>query len=267
MKLRLVIASHKGGVGKSTISLNLAVALAKAGYKTALVDTDPQGALNISLKKGNTEYSGLAEVLWKKEPLHKVLLKSKLSGLSLLTKGRLAMKSIPQYEKLVYTSDLLGWVACELEKDHDIVIFDTPAGLGMITRAVLRTGTHVLVPFKVDTMNLRSINQIFQVLEMVQQEENPNLNYLGMVLNMFEKDKDSSFRVAGEVWQEFPLVLETTIPMADIFAKASELGAPLALLGKREHPEAKRFSALAQEVLSLVHPVEEEDYEEVRPLL
>lgn len=266
MKLRLVIASHKGGVGKSTISLNLAVALAKAGYRTALVDTDPQGALNLSLNKGNMEFAGLVEVLWQKEPLHKVLIKSKLPNLSLLTKGRLAMKSVPQYEKLVYSNSVLEPLAKALEENHDIVLFDTPAGMGMVTRAVLRVGSHVLVPFKVDTMNLRSINQVLQVLDMVQKEENPNLSYLGMVLNMFDKDKDSSFRIAGEVWQNFPMVLDTTIPNAEIFARASELGAPIAMIGKREHPEAKRFNALAQEVLNLVDPVEE-TYEEVRQLL
>lgn len=266
MKLRLVIASQKGGVGKSMISLNLAVALAKAGYRTVLIDTDPQGALNLSLGKGSMEYPGLVEVLWKKESLDGVLLKSKLNNLSLLTKGRLAMKSIPQYEKLLYSSNVLGPVADALEKDHDVVLFDTPAGLGMVTRAVMRAGSHVLIPFKVDTMNLRSINQILQVLEVVQKEENPQLAYLGMVLNMFEKDKDTSFKVACDVWQDFPGVLDTTIPYADIFAKATELGAPLALIGRREHPEAKRFAALAQEVLSLVDPVEE-TYEEVRQLL
>ncbi len=266
MKLRLVIASQKGGVGKSTISLNLAVALAQAGYRTVLVDTDPQGALNLSLGKGNMEFPGLVEILWKKENLEQVLIKSKLPNLSLLSKGRLAMKSIPQYEKLLFGSNVLESLAQDLEKDHDVVLFDTPAGLGMVTRAVMRVGSHILIPFKVDAMNLRSINQILQVIEMVQKEENPNLSYLGMVLNMYEKDKDTSFRVACDVWQEFPGVLDTTIPHADIFAKATELSAPLALIGRREHPEAKRFAALAQEVLSLVDPVEE-NYEEVRQLI
>jgi len=264
--VKLVIASQKGGVGKTTIALNLAVAFARLGYRTALVDTDPQGALNLCLAKGNMEFPGLVEVLRNKENLDKVLIKSKLAQLSLLTKGRLAIKAIPQYEKLIFGGDGLDDLARQLRQTHDLVIFDTPAGMGMITRAVLRVGSHVLVPFKVDSLNLRSINQILQVLDVVQKEENPGLTYLGMVLNMFEKAEDLSFRIAGEVWQSFPSVLDTTIPRADIFARALELGAPLALIGRREHPEARRFTALANEIISLADPQEEKD-EEVRQLI
>lgn len=267
MKLRLVIASHKGGVGKSTISLNLAVALAKAGYKTLLIDTDPQGALNLALGKSNREYPGLSELLWGKKSIEEVLVSSRLNNLSLLTKGQLAMEDVPEFQMRLYDTQSLERITTELEKNHDILLFDTPAGMGMITRAVFRVGSHVLVPFKVDTINLRSLNQILEVLQKVNETENPELTYLGIVLNMFERDKDISFRIAGEVWQNYPGVLETTIPNAEIFAKAFELGAPIALLGTREHPEAKRFNDLANEILDMVYPEEEEAYDQAQQLI
>ncbi len=266
--MRLIIASHKGGVGKSTISLNLAVAFAELGFRTALVDTDPQGALNLSLARGNLEFPGLADIMWAKTELAKVLIQSKLPNLSLLTKGRLSMKNVPKFETVIFQSNKLAPIIDELERDFDLVLFDTPAGLGMITRAVLKVGTHVLAPFKVDTLNLRSINQILQIVDVVQKEENPHLEFLGFLLNMFEKEKDVSYHIAGELWRDFPAVLDTTIPHVDIFAKASQLGVPLALIGKRKHPEAKRFTALAEEVMVLVNPEEEPDEDRhVRQLL
>lgn len=266
MKFRLAIASHKGGVGKSTIALNLAVAFARSGYRTAIIDTDPQGGMNLALGKGSMEFPGLADLMAERETLDKALITTNIDSLSLLAKGRLPMIEVPGYERNLYDSDLLANIAASLESTHDILVFDTPAGMGMITRAVFRIASHVLVPFKVDTINLRSMNQVLQVIDAVQKGENPDLNYLGMVLNMFEKDKDRSFKIAGEVWQKFPAVLDTTIPYSDIFAKATELSAPLALLGKREHPEARRFNALASEILNTIHPTEE-TYEHARQLL
>jgi len=266
MTFRLAIASHKGGVGKSTIALNLAVAFAKSGYKTAIIDTDPQGGLNLALGKGSLEFRGLADVLAGREDLNSVLITTNIPSLTMLTKGHLPMFDVPDFEKQIFETSGLVSISEALATDHDLLVYDTPAGMGMITRAVFRVASHVLVPFKVDSVNLRSMNQILQVIEAVQNQENPNLNYLGMVLNMFEKDKDRSFRIAGEVWQNFPEVLDTTIPYSDIFSKASELAAPLALLGKREHPEAKRFTSLAGEILNAINPAEE-SYDHARQLL
>jgi chromosome partitioning protein len=262
VSLRLIIASQKGGVGKTTMSMNLSVAFAESGYRTLLVDSDPQGAINLSLGKGSLEYPGIMEIISGKSDAQSVLVQTNLDKLQLLPKGRMAMKNVPVYERKLYQDDIITKILNELDTQFDIIIVDTPAGLGMITRAAMRAGSHVLVPFKVDTLNLRSINQILQVIDHVQKDENPKLQFLGLILTMFEKDVDSSFRVAGEVWRDFPMVLDTTIPRAEIFQQASEMGVPLAFIGSRRHPEASRFMALGEEIISLVYPEEESDKEQ-----
>lgn len=265
--MKLAIASQKGGVGKSTICLNLAVAFAESGQRVVVVDTDPQGALNLTLGKGSSEYPGLADLFSGDAQLDDVLVSTKLSGLTLLTKGRLNMVDVPLFEKEIYAGELFKQTIDTLNKDADLVMFDTPAGLGMITRAVFRLADHVLVPFKVDMLNLRSVHQVIQVIEAVQQQENPQLAFLGIVLNMFERENDDAFQVAGEIWRDFPAVLDTTIPHVDIFARANRAGVPVSFLGKSKHPEARRFAALAEELLALMEQPGEADDEHVRQLL
>lgn len=268
MSLSLAICSQKGGVGKSTVSLNLAVAFAREGYKVVLVDTDPQGALNLSLGKGSDEFRGLVEVLMDRTPLDEALIETKLSGLSLLTKGRLSMTQVPQYEQLMYKGKGIPTLNETLASRFDVVVYDTPAGLGMVTRAILRVADQVLAPFKVDHLSLRSVHQLLAVIDSVQAKENTKLQFLGLLMNMFERDKETSFRIAGEIWTNFPCTLETTIPYSEVFAEAGEQGVPLALLGDHLHPEARRFELLAKEIISMVGDQEvDHDVRSLRQLI
>src|SRR5512142_1780966 len=98
MARRIVLASQKGGVGKTTVALNLAVALAERGHRTLLVDLDPQGAIGLSLARGDTELAGLAELLMGLIEPKVAVLPTHLPGLSLLPRGRLDPTDVPTFE-------------------------------------------------------------------------------------------------------------------------------------------------------------------------
>ena len=130
MARRVVIASQKGGVGKTTVALNLAVALAERGRRTLLADLDPQGAIGLSLAKGDTELAGLAELLSGVVTPAEAVVATRLAGLSLLPRGRLDATDVDSFETEVARPGALDEAFAACDKACDIVIVDTPSGPG-----------------------------------------------------------------------------------------------------------------------------------------
>ena len=248
MARRVVIASQKGGVGKTTVALNLAVALAERGRRTLLVDVDPQGAVGLSLAKGDAELAGLAELLMGQAEPRSAVLQTQLPGLSLLPRGRLDPTDVATFEREISNPGVLETALGKVEKDVDVVIIDAQSGVGLVPRAALAVADFVLVPFQTENLALRSIGQMLRVVEHVQANENPRLRLLGILPTMVERDRPPSLAVLREIWNGFPDALEMFVPRAEIFARASERGLPVAYLAGATAPEARRFELIADEL-------------------
>ncbi len=248
MARRVVIASQKGGVGKTTVALNLAVALAERGRRTLLADVDPQGAVGLSLAKGDAELAGLAELILGQAEPRQAVLQTQLPGLSLLPRGRLDPTDVASFEREVSNPGVLEGALARVEGDIDVVIVDAPSGVGLVTRAALAAADFVLVPFQTESLALRSIGQVLRVIEHVHANENPRLRLLGILPTMVERDRPASLAVLREIWNGFPDALEMFVPRAEIFARASERGLPVAYLAGATAPEARRFELIADEL-------------------
>lgn len=246
------IVSSKGGTGKTTVALNLAVALAEKGDKTLLVDIDPLGAIGLSLAQSDTEWTGLAEYILQKMPVEDTIVKTKLPALSILPRGRLDPLDINLYEDVLHSSQTLRNILAEVEDKFQYIIIDTPSGLGMITRAALSACNFVLLPLQAESLSLRSIMQTLRVITHVKEAENPGLQLLGILATMVQLHQDSSFNILKTVWASLNGVLETYIPRADVFALASEKGLPVSFLGGKYPPEALRFEMLATEIKKII---------------
>jgi chromosome partitioning protein len=248
MARRLCIVSQKGGVGKTTVALNLAVALAERGRRTLLVDLDPQGAIGHSLARGEGELAGLAEVVAGSIQGHEAILPTKLDGLSLLPRGRLDPADTWEYEQLLVETPLLENALADAESTFDVVLMDTPPGVGHITLAALTVARFALVPVQAETLSLRSVSQILRLMERVREERNPELVLLGFLPTMLDKGKASSLSVLGDMWHGLEGVLETVVPRSDVYLEASRKGVPVAFLGGKVTAEARRFEVLASEI-------------------
>lgn len=252
----ITVVSQKGGVGKTTVSLNLAVTLAEKGRRVLLVDTDPQGGVGLSLARGDTALSGLAELLAGAAPIEQALMPTKLERLTLLPRGRLDPIDVPAFESAAMQHNRLAAILASLKPRFDVVVVDTPAGLGLPTRASLAGSDFALVPVQAEPLGIRSLQQVLRVLEHVRLKENPRLTLLGILLTMVELKRDGSREVAETLWTGFDAVMETMLPRADAFLVASQKGLPLAFVGGPVSPEARRFELLASEVESLISRLE-----------
>jgi len=250
------IVSAKGGVGKTTVALNLAVALAERGRSTLLVDLDPQGAVAFSLARNDTEWIGLAEVMLGKATMEQALIRTKVTTLSILPRGRLHPADVVEYEKTLHTPDTLDSVLNAVRDQYNYVVLDTPSGLGMITRAALAVSGYALVPLQAEPLAMRTVSQVLKVIDQVQQNENPDLNLLGLLPTMVELRQDPSFNVMHTLWSGFGGVTETFIPRAEIFSRASEVGLPVAFLSGKTPPDALRFDMLVSEIENIMAEID-----------
>ena len=250
MPSRIAVVSQKGGVGKTTVSLNLALALAERGRSTLLVDLDPQGGVGHSLARGDSELVGLADVLAGAATVVDAVLPTHAPGLSLLPRGRLDPVDVCELELMLHAPGRLEAVLAEADAGFDVTVIDTPSGLGMPTRAALRVADYVLVPLQAERLALRSVAQLLRVIEHVRATDNPRLELLGVLPTMADKRREPSVAVLVDAWTDLTGVLDTIVPRHDVFAEASEAGVPVGFLGGLPSPEARRFDLLAQELES-----------------
>jgi chromosome partitioning protein len=249
---RIAIVSAKGGVGKTTLALNLGLAFAEHGRSTLLVDLDPQGGIGHSLGKADQGLLGLADLMQGKAKPSDVVIATKQAGFGILPRGRLSPVHAPDFETGLRAPGVLARALAQVEQSYELVLLDTPSGLGIPTRGALAVADWVLLPVQAEPLALRSLMQALQVIDHVAKGENPKLKPLGIVATMVEKSHDPSMGVVSDLWGHFAGVVETMIPRAEVFALASASGLPVSYLGGRPSPETRRFDLLAVELEALL---------------
>lgn len=252
MAQTIVLANQKGGVGKTTSTVNLGASLAAMEKRVLIIDCDPQA--NASSGVG-VDVHGL------KTSIYNVLFEPAKARAAIKNTGLEYLKVLPSTPDLVGAEIELGdaknrefilrQVITEVQQEFDYVLIDCPPSLGLITINALCAARWLLVPLQCEYYALEGIAQLMKTFELVHERLNPQLEILGILLTMFDKRNKLSFMVEREVRDHFgELVLNTTIPRNVRLSEAPSHGLPAILYDIRSMG-TQSYISLAQELIGV----------------
>ena len=247
--IRIAIANQKGGVGKTTTAINIATAMAATGWKTLLIDLDPQGnaSTGIGIDAHMRQVSSY-DVLLGDANLDEAIIPTSIPGLDIVP----ATVDLSGAEiELVDFEDRTGRLREALagHKGHDVCFIDCPPSLGLLTLNALCASDTLLVPLQCEFFALEGLSQLLQTVERVQQLFNPDLGIVGVVLTMFDRRNRLTDQVADDVRECLGnLVFEAVIPRNVRLSEAPSHGLP-ALVYDHSCAGSRAYMALARELI------------------
>ncbi|MFM8922331.1 MAG: ParA family protein [Candidatus Nanopelagicaceae bacterium] len=211
-----VVANQKGGVGKTTTTVNIAAALSMGGLKVLVIDLDPQGNASTALGVEHRNSLGIYEVLMGSAKAENVI--QKVAGFP-------SLDAIPSNTSLAQAEiNLVSMVArearlkdalAEIKESYDYIFIDCPPSLGLLTVNAFAAATEVLIPIQCEYYALEGLSQLLETYKIVKQRLNPDLTLSTIVLTMFDSRTKLANDVVANVRAHFPReLIDIPIPRA-----------------------------------------------------
>ena len=222
------VANQKGGVGKTTTAVNVSACVAEAGYRTLLVDVDPQANATVGLGLSRMTSPGLYEVLIGEASVAEAIVDSRVPGLSLLAAGSGLAGADVELPRLDGFERRLREVLSPVRDQFEYILLDCPPSLGPLAVNALVAADRVIVPVQTEYFALEGLAGLLETLALIQRELNPRLVVAGMLLTMHDNRTRLGRDVEREVREHFPeLVFDTVIPRNVRVGEAPSYGLPV----------------------------------------
>ncbi|MBU0545810.1 AAA family ATPase [Patescibacteria group bacterium] len=244
------VVNQKGGVGKTTTTVNLAAGLAELGKFVLLVDLDPQGNATSGLGLKHQELDkGLYHTLVGQHRLHDVVLNTGHAGLRVAPATPDLAGANVELVNMEGRENKLADVLSEVKHAYDFILIDCPPSLGILTLNGLVAADHILIPVQAEYYALEGLGQLLKTIDLVRENVKPNLNVLGAVLTMFDGRNRLSEEVLHELYKYFPNnIFRSVIPRAVRLAEAPSFGK--SIFAYEPHGKgARAYERLVKEVL------------------
>ncbi|HRA76348.1 MAG TPA: ParA family protein [Propionicimonas sp.] len=250
--LVIAMCNQKGGVGKTTTTINLGAALAETGRSVLLVDLDPQGSLTVGLGVNPhvLETSVYDLLVRRGTPVGDIITPTSVPGLDLLPSNIDLSAAEVQLVSEVAREQTLSRVLRRVRADYDVILIDCAPSLGLLTVNALTAADRVLIPLECEFFALRGVALLKDTIDKVQERLNPDLEIVGILGTMYDSRTLHSREVLERVVQGFgETVFHTVIRRTIKFPETTAAGEPITSYASSS-PGAEAYRQLAREVLA-----------------